>query len=128
MQPDIASSVAFLTLGAVAVCIDALLIRRSGATYLAEVYPERKTADSANRLITVLFGLTMLGALALISVVNLSSEVGLPNVVLRLGVLFLIMAAAHGTTVWTLARMRGAQHGLQLKDETARTLNDPSPR
>lgn len=122
MPPDPASYVGFLALGAIAVFIDALLIRRSGATFLAEVYPDRTTADSANRLITVLFCLTMLGVLALLSVVSLPFADGLPNLVSRLGIMFLIMAAAHGITIRVLARMRGAQVGLQLHEETARTL------
>jgi type VI protein secretion system component VasK len=119
MQPDAASYVGFLALGALAVCLDALLIRRSGATYLAEVYPARTTADSVNRLITVLFCLSMLGALAVVSVLDLPFGFGLPNLVLRLGILFLVMAAAHGVTVWVLARMRGERYGLRLHDETA---------
>lgn len=112
--------VLFLVLGVVLVLVDGLLLRRSGTTYLKAVYSEVPIADSVNQLITVLFHLVALGVVALISVLDLGL-VGFEDVVLRTGILLLVLAAAHGVTLWALARLRSRQQERMLGDHlTAR--------
>ncbi|RCW47127.1 hypothetical protein DFQ14_101471 [Halopolyspora algeriensis] len=122
MEPGVQSYVVFLVIGVALVLIDGWFIRRSGATYLAEVYPTTRIADSVNRLITVLFHLSVLGVLALISTIEISTDNAAEAVVARTGVMLLVLAVAHGITLWVMARLRSRQREQQLKDElTART-------
>lgn len=103
---DNGSYVAFLIIGIVLVAIDGHLIYRSAVKYLANRYTERSSATSMARLVSVLFHLVVLGVLALVSVVDIDAGGQLQTVVLRLGVLLLILAAAHGLTISILNRMR----------------------
>ncbi|MGW3468947.1 hypothetical protein ACWDKQ_10860 [Saccharopolyspora sp. NPDC000995] len=119
MQLDTGSYVLFLLLGVAAIGVDGWFIRRSGANYLAEVYPDPGVADSVNRLISVLFIVFMLGVVALVALVDLPTGGATYDVTLRLGVTLLVMALAHGSTVWLFARMRTQQHSKRLEDETA---------
>ena len=103
---DNGSYVAFLIIGIVLVAIDGHLIYRSAVRYLANRYTERGSATSLARLVSVLFHLVVLGVLALVSVIDIDAGGQLQTVVLRLGVLLLILAAAHGLTITILNRMR----------------------
>jgi len=103
---DNGSYVAFLIIGIVLVAIDGHLIYRSAVRYLTNSYTERSSATSMARLVSVLFHLVVLGVLALVSVIDFSVGGQLQTVVLRLGVLLLILAAAHGLTITILNRMR----------------------
>lgn len=116
------SYVVFLIVGVALVFIDGRLIKRSGETYLEEVYPNAKVADSVNRLITVLFHLTVLGVLALISTIEMNLGSAIETIVARVGVMLLVLALAHGITIWVLAKIRSRQREQQLRDEiTVRT-------
>ncbi len=122
MEPGVMSYVVFLIVGVVLVFVDGHLIRRSGATYLEEVYPDPKVADSVNRLITVLFHLAVLGILALMSTTEMNVGSAAETVVARTGVMLLVLAVAHGITIWVLARIRSRQREQRLKAElTTRT-------
>jgi hypothetical protein len=111
------SYLVFLIVGTALVFIDGRLIKRSGETYLEEVYPDPKVADSVNRLITVLFHLTVLGVLALISTIEMNLGSALETIVARTGVMLLVLAVAHGITIWVLAKVRARQREQQLRDE-----------
>lgn len=119
MQPGVLSYVVFLIIGVALVLVDGRLIRRSGATYLEEVYPEAKVADSVNRLVTVLFHLAVLGILALLSTVEMQVGNAVETVVARTGVMLLVLAVAHGITIWVLTRIRSRQREQRLKTELA---------
>ncbi|MBK0865209.1 MAG: hypothetical protein IJH84_23305 [Saccharopolyspora sp.] len=113
---------AFLVIGAVLVFVDGWLLRRSGTTYLSAVYPDGKVADSVNQLVTVLFHLTTLGVVALVSTLPMGGGDPFTAMVSRLGALFLVLAAAHGVTILILARMRSRQRDKVLQEEiTSRT-------
>jgi len=103
---DNGSYVAFLIIGIVLVAIDGHLIYRSAVKYLANRYTERGSATSMARMVAVLFHLVVLGVLALISVIDIDAGAQLQTVVVRLGVLLLILALAHGLTITILNRMR----------------------
>lgn len=122
MQPGpdgMTAYVVFLVIGVAVVFMDGWLIRRSGETYLEEVYPDPRVAESVNRLITVLFHLAVLGVLALISTVDITGRNSVETVVARLGVMLLVMAVAHGITMWVFARMRTRHGELLLHSELA---------
>ncbi len=117
MEPGMGSYIAFLIVGVVLVFIDGRLIQRSGRTYLEEVYPDKDVADSVNRLVTVLFHFSVLGILALISTINITRETALETVVARTGVMLLILAVAHGVTIWVLVRIRNRQRQQRMQEE-----------
>lgn len=116
---DTVPYVFFLVVGVLLVFIDGQLLRRSGTTYLKAVYPDVPIADSVNQLITVLFHLVGLGVLALISAINLDAGAGLESLVVRLGILLLVLALAHGITIWALAKLRSRQQERSLRDQLA---------
>ncbi|TDQ00903.1 hypothetical protein EV186_102769 [Labedaea rhizosphaerae] len=126
---DNGSYVAFLIIGIVLVAIDGHLIYRSAVRYLANRYTERGSATSMARLVSVLFHLVVLGVLALVSVIDIDAGGQLQTVVLRLGVLLLILAAAHGLTITILNRMRDRLDTEELTMERieARRENPPAP-
>ncbi len=117
MEPNVQSHLVFLVVGIVLVFVDGHLIRRSGATYLEAVYPDPRVADSVNRLISVLFHLTVLGVLALISTIDMSAGNAFEAVVARLGVVLLVLALAHAITIWALTRLRSRQRARHLRAE-----------
>lgn len=123
-MPDIGPFVLFTLIGVVVIAVDAYLIRRHGETYLEGAYADQQSADSLNRMITTLFSLTMLGILALLSVTG-SGEVGLPELVARLGVLLLITAAAHGIILGLLIRTRRRQREQRINAEVAMQARAP---
>ncbi|QGK71838.1 hypothetical protein GIY23_22095 [Allosaccharopolyspora coralli] len=117
MEPGMGSYITFLIVGVALVFIDGRLIQRSGRTYLEEVYPDKDVADSVNRLVTVLFHFSVLGILALISTIDLTRDTALETVVARTGVMLLILAVAHGVTIWVLVRIRNRQRQQRMQEE-----------
>ena len=103
---DDGTYLAFLVVGIVLVAVDAVIIYRSGLRYLADSYADTASAKSMARLVTTLFSLAVLGVLALISVVDVGGEGAVQAVVLRLGVVLILLAIAHGVTIKVLTRMR----------------------
>ena len=122
MPSSTISYVLFLIVGVLLVFLDGQLMRRSGTTYLQAVYPEVRVADSLNQLITVLFHLVGLGFVALVPAFGMDAGSAFQTLITRSGVLLLVLAALHGVTLWTLARLRARQRERQLRDElTTRT-------
>ena len=113
------ADLAFILLGLVIVVVDGQLIRRSGTTYLNLVYPAPKVADSVNQLITILFHLSALGIFALLATIEFGLDSSFKSLVTRLGVLFLVLAIAHGVVVWILTRMRSRQRERALQEDLA---------
>ncbi|MEV0053197.1 hypothetical protein AB0H34_22175 [Saccharopolyspora shandongensis] len=118
----------FLIVGAVLVVGDGQLIRRSGTTYLQSTARDSAAADSVNQLVVVMFHLAALGLLALISVLPMDLGSDPETVVARLGVLLLGLAVVHGTTIWTLGRIRTRQQSRALQEEIVRAQDDATER
>ncbi|WP_163508829.1 DUF2157 domain-containing protein [Fodinicola acaciae] len=124
---------AFLAIGVVLVVIDGQLIMRSGRQYLRQAYgPEASAAAPITRLVVVLFHLIVLGVLALISAINFGGSDPLVRVVSKLGIILLLIAAAHGLTIAVLTRIRERQRQLRLlqevtPDEDAAPEIEPEP-
>jgi hypothetical protein len=118
MAMDTNSYISFLVLGVVLVAIDGQIIYRSGRRYLEHSYGEAEASASMTRLVAVLFHLVVLGVLMLISTIDVG---GTPTegVVIRLGVVLLLLAVAHGLTIAILARIRDRQMQEHLADEMA---------
>lgn len=110
--------VTFLMLGVLLILVDGHIIYRSGRAYLQRVY-QPEAARSMTQLVTVLFHLVMLGVLALISTINVDGGFPVRSIVARLGVVLLVLAAAHGVTMAILMRIRDERRQEQISDEIA---------
>ena len=109
----------FLVLGIVQVVVDGQLIYRGGKGYLKRAAYDEEQAGSMMKLTTVLFHLVVLGLLALVSIIDVDTGDPVKNVVLKLGIVLLLLALAHGATMAILARIRDRQVQQQLADEMA---------
>jgi hypothetical protein len=108
----------FLAIGIILVVVDGQLIMRSGRQYLREAYgPEASAAAPITRLVVVLFHLIVLGVLALFSTFSFGGDDALVRIVTKLGVILLLIAAAHGLTIAVLTRIRERQRQLRLLQE-----------
>ncbi|GGU19909.1 hypothetical protein [Lentzea flava] len=112
------SYVTFLVLGIVLVVIDGQLIYHSGRGYLKRAYDDEE-ATSMIRLAVVLFHLVVLGLLALVSLISVETGNATKDVVMKLGIVLLLLALAHGVTMAILARIRDRQLQQQLADQMA---------
>ena len=83
------------------------ILFRSGEPFLEEVFQNKDTARSLNRLLSVLFHLLTLAVLAMISIVNIPSGTGVVQaVVFKIGVVLLIVGIAYGVSMLVLLRIR----------------------
>ncbi|MCP2245176.1 hypothetical protein [Lentzea aerocolonigenes] len=114
------SYVTFLVLGIVLVVVDGQLIYHSGKGYLrrAAAYDDEQVGGMM-KLTAVLFHLVVLGLLALVSIINIETGDAVKNVVVKLGIVLLLLALAHGVTMAILARIRDRQLQQQLADQMA---------
>lgn len=103
---DDGTYIAFLLVGIVVVVADAMIIYRGGLRYLGNSYAEAGTARSMARLVAALFAIAVLGVLALISAVDVGGDTAAQAIVLRLGIVLILVAIAHGITIKILTRMR----------------------
>jgi hypothetical protein len=113
------SYVTFLVLGIVLVVVDGQLIYRGGKGYLKRAAYDEEQAGSMMKLTTVLFHLVVLGLLAIVSIIEVDTGNAVKNVVVKLGIVLLLLALAHGATMAILARIRDRQVQQQLADEMA---------
>lgn len=107
MQPN--AYLTFLVLGAILVVLDGQIIYWSGRRYLGESAGDAAAPTSMTRLAVVLFHLVTLGLLALISTINFGGGNDEEAVAVRLGVVLLLLAAAHAATMGVLSRIRDRQ-------------------
>lgn len=94
-------------LGVVLTIMVGLILYRAGGPFLEEVFDDPQRAHSINGLLMVLLNLVVLGVLGLISVVDIPWAQGrLQLMVAKLGVVLLVLGAAHGLTMYGLGRVR----------------------
>jgi divalent metal cation (Fe/Co/Zn/Cd) transporter len=113
---DANSYATFLILGVLIILVDGQILYRGGLGYLRKVYAN-DSARSVMQLVSVLFHLTVLGALALISMVNVSTGMPVRDLVVKLGIVLLILAAAHGITMAIVVNVRDRRREEQLEEE-----------
>lgn len=122
MGNGLAGSFLILVLGVILTVVVGLILVRSGRELLADVYDDRHTATSVTRLVVVLFGLVVLGVVALLSTAELSGDGLAQAVLVKLGIVLLVVGAAYGGTLMVLARIRSARRAQQLADLTTESL------
>src|SRR3989440_2041816 len=112
---DANSYATFLVLGVLIILVDGQILYRGGLRYPRKVYVN-DSAGSVMQLVSVLFHLTVLGALALISMVNVSTGMPVRDLVVKLGIVLLILAAAHGITMAIVVNIRDRRREEQLEE------------
>lgn len=123
---DTNSYVTFLIIAVVLVAIDGMIVYRSGRAYLDPVYQDPHGARSMVQLVTVLFHLVVLGMLALISTINIDTGSPVRNVVVKLGIALLVLAAAHAATMMILSHIRDRRRDEKITDELVEQRNRPT--
>jgi len=124
---DVNSYVTFLLIGVLLVLIDGQILYRGGLGYLQKVYPA-DSARSVMQLVAVLFHLVVLGLLALISTIDVSTGMPFRDLVVKWGVVLLGLAAAHGLTMAILVGMRNRRREERLEDEIVGDQPGVGPR
>jgi hypothetical protein len=113
---DANSYAIFLLIGVLLVLVDGQILYRGGLGYLQKVYPT-DSARSIIQLVSVLFHLAVLGLLALISMMNVSTGMAGRDLVVKLGVVLLMLAAAHGVTMAIVIGIRNRRRDEQIEEE-----------
>src|SRR5947209_13679914 len=112
---DANSYATFLILGVLIILVDGQIIYRGGLGYLRKVYAN-DSGRSVMQLVSVLFHLTVLGALALISMINVSTGMPVRDLVVKLGVVLLVLAVAHGITMAIVVNIRDRRREEQIEE------------
>lgn len=124
---DTDSYITFLVFATLLVLIDAAVITISGRKYLRDDnHPGFGLA--ASWLTTTLFTLIVLGLAALISPLNPPVDGELQKLVTKLGVVLLLLAAAHAITMGVLGRYRGEERQEHLAEELTEKRPKAVPR
>ncbi|GAA3994136.1 hypothetical protein GCM10022247_12140 [Allokutzneria multivorans] len=118
MEENLNAYFAFLIVGAILVIADGQLIMRASRGYLRSAYADEKAANSMGRMIGVLFHIITLGLLMLLSTVNIPVEGAVQQVVTKLGIVLLLLGAAHAVALSVLRNMRERQSSQLLTQET----------
>lgn len=116
---DVGGYVTFLVVGAALILIDGQLIARSGRGYLQQTADESGAGRSMIKMVAALFYLVMLGLLALISLIDVDTGLPVRDLVVKLGVLLLVLAAVHGLTIAILLRMKDRRLQEQMTEGIA---------
>ncbi|MFB9906124.1 hypothetical protein [Allokutzneria oryzae] len=119
MEENLSAYIAFLVLGAILVAADGQLIMRAGRTYLRSAHSDEGAASSMGRMIGVLFHIVTLGVLMLISTVDIPVDGPVQQVVTKLGIILLLLGAAHAVTLSVLGNIRERQSSQRLTQETS---------
>ena len=122
---DVNGYVTFLIVGVALILIDGQLIARSGRGYLQQTTHESGAGRSMIRMVSSLFYLVMLGLLALISLISVDTGLPVRDLVVKLGVLLLVLAAAHGVTIAILLRIKDRRLQEQLSEDIAESRYSP---
>lgn len=102
---DTNTYIIFLLLAVAAVGINGQIIYQSGRRYLEHSYSDPAAGVSVARLISVVFHLSALGLILILTVVHVGGS-PVEGVAIRMGVMLLVLAAAHASTMLVLNRMR----------------------
>lgn len=99
------------------------ILYRSGEPFLEEVFQNKDTARSLNRLLVLLFHLLTLAVLAMISIVDVPRGTSmLQAIVFKIGVVLLIVGIAYGVSMLVLLRVRERRRQAALSDAIDQSL------
>lgn len=103
---------------ALTVVVGQILIR-SARPFLQDVFKKPGSAASVTRLLVVLFHLVVLGVIALVATIDITLDHPIQTFVVKLGLVLLVLGAAHGGTLLLLARLRERRRMQMSIDEHA---------
>ncbi len=110
---------AVLVMGTILTLIVGQILLRVGKPYFREIFGDPQVANGYNRLISVLFHLVVLGILAIISTIDIPADGTVQLVVTKMGIVLLVLAGAHGATLWGLNRYQNRRREQELADEVS---------
>lgn len=120
MADPVSTYLTVLLLGIVLTVVVGQILIRSSRPVLADVFREPETARSVTRLLVVLFHLVVLGVIALVATIDITLAHPVQTIVVRLGLVLLVLGAAHGGTLFVLTRLRARRRmQLRLDERTA---------
>ena len=99
-----------------------LVLMRAGQPFLQEVFHDAKVSRSLNLLLFVLFLLITLGALAIISAVEIDAGDALQTFVVKLGVMLVVLGVAYGVSMLVLLRVRAARRADEISEHVTERL------
>lgn len=114
MADPVSTYLTVLFLGIVLTVAVGQILIRSGRPFLADVFPDPETGRSVTRLLVVLFHLVVLGLIALVATIDITFTHPIQTIVVRLGLVLLVLGAAHAGTLFVLTRLR-ARRRIQLR-------------
>jgi hypothetical protein len=94
----------------------------AGEPFLLEVFHDRSVTRSVNLLLSVLFHLLTLGALAIVSVLDPGVVDPAQRMVVRLGVVLLVLGVAYGVCMLVLIKVRERRRASELSEEVTQRL------
>ncbi len=116
----------YVTLLVVAIALTFLvgrLLVTAGEPFLQEVFQDRSVTRSVNLLLSVLFHQFTLGALAIITVLDIGPRDSLlRQFVVKLGVVLLILGIAYGISMLVLIRVRERRRASQISEQVQERL------
>ena len=101
---------------ALTVVVGQILVR-SVRPFLEDVFQHPETSASVTRLLVVLFHLVVLGVIALVATIGITFDHPVQTIVVKLGLVLLVLGAAHAGTLLALARLRARRRMQMLLDE-----------
>ncbi len=109
-----------LTIGVVLTLVVGQILLRTGSGFLSDSFSDsvegQRAAESANRMVTVLFHLVVLGSLTLLSTIRVSGSV-VQNVIVGSGVILLAVGVAFGLTMLGLSQIRARHRSEEVQEE-----------
>jgi hypothetical protein len=117
MTDPVSIYLAVLFIGVGLTLVVGQILTRSVRPFLQDVFPKPETASSVTRLVVVLFHLIVLGVIALVATINITLSHPIQTIVVKLGLVLLVLGAAHGGTLLALTRLRARRRLQMLLDE-----------
>jgi hypothetical protein len=123
----VVSLVAVLVLGCAISVVVGNALRGAGRPFLDDVLRDGCLNEAVARLLTVLFYLLALVTVALISILDLPGWSTVYAIALKLGIVLLVIGAAHGLTLIVLLRIKKRRRRQVLEEDFARRTSRPAP-
>lgn len=121
------SIIAVLVLGIAISVVVGRALRSAGRPFLDDVLQDDRVAEAVSRLLTVLFYLVSLGTVALLATLDLSGVNALYATSAKVGIVLLVIGAAHGLTLLVLLRIKKRRRQQMVEEEIAERLTQERP-
>lgn len=116
------SYLALVVIGLVITVVVGQILLRTGQPFLDEVFQNKESARSLNRLLVVLFHLLTLGVLGMISVMEVDSIAGPQQIGFKLGLVLVIVGIAYGVSMLVLLRIRERRRQQKVSADIDRSI------